>query len=167
MISKAKLSYLRISPRKVRLVADLIRGEKVERAQAVLKYTRKKAVLPIVKLLNQAVANAKDKTKSEDKEFYISQIYVDEGPVLKRVFPRSRGKSDVIQKRTSHITLVLDEVKGGKKKTVPASVKTDKKEAMKKDEKPPVKKKAPRKRVGTKTAKKKSRKTTKEIKKKK
>ncbi len=121
MISKAKLSYLRISPRKVRLVADLIRGERVEKAQAVLKYTRKKAVLPILKLLNQALANAKDKTKSEDKELYIAQIYVDEGPSFKRVFPRSRGKADTIQKRTSHITLVLDEVvRREKKEKIPA-----------------------------------------------
>ncbi len=155
MISKAKLSYLRISPRKVRLVADLIRGKRVERAQAVLKYTRKKAVLPIIKLLNQAVANAKDKTKSEDKELYIAQIYVDEGPVLKRVFPRSRGKSDTIRKRTSHITLVLDEVKGGKKK--PASARATAGEGKE----PAVKKKTPKKKSTAKTAdsRKKSKKT--------
>jgi large subunit ribosomal protein L22 len=119
MISTAKLRYLRIAPRKVRLVADLIRGEKVERAQFILSFTQKRAVLPITKLLKQAVVNAKNKDlRIDEKNLYISKILVDEGPRDKRNFPRSRGRADIIQKKTSHITIVLDEIKkeGGKKR---------------------------------------------------
>lgn len=118
MISSAKLRYLRIAPRKVRLVVDLIRGEKVEQAQTILHYTQKKAALPLLKLLNQALANIADKNPKEN--IYISKIFVDEGPSLKRVFPRARGRADMIRKKTSHITIVLDEVK---KKTEKPSLK--------------------------------------------
>ena len=117
MLSIAKLKYLRIAPRKVRLVADLIRGEKVEKAQIILDYTRKKAAIAVLRLLNQAVSNAKDKNlKIEDKNLYISKILVDEGPRIKRTFPRARGRADVIHKKTSHLTIVLDEIKGEKVK---------------------------------------------------
>ncbi|UZE93191.1 MAG: 50S ribosomal protein L22 [Candidatus Nealsonbacteria bacterium] len=111
MISSAKLRYLRIAPRKVRLVADLIRGEKVEEAQTILNFTQKRAALPILKLLNQALANAKDRNlKLDKKNIYVSKIFVDGGPSYKRTFPRARGKADIILKRTSHITIVLEEV---------------------------------------------------------
>lgn len=114
MLSTAKLRYLRIAPRKVRLVANLIRGEKLEGAQVILNFTRKRAALPILKLLNQALANALEKDlKLDKKNIYISQIFVDGGPSYKRTFPRARGRADVILKRTSHITIVLDGV--GKK----------------------------------------------------
>ncbi|MBD3208333.1 MAG: 50S ribosomal protein L22 [Candidatus Nealsonbacteria bacterium] len=113
MISNAKLSYLRIAPRKVRLVADLIRGKKVEEAQVVLNFVRKRAALPILKLLNQAVANAKNEfVNIEEGDLYIAKIMVNEGPTLKRVFPRSRGRADLIQKRTSHIILELGSKSG-------------------------------------------------------
>lgn len=112
MAHQVKLKYLHISPRKVRLVADAIRGKKVDEAQSILSFTVKKASLPVLKLLNSAVANTKEKT---DK-LYISKITVDEGPVMKRVLPRAKGRGDVLKKRSSHVTLVLDEIKENKKK---------------------------------------------------
>lgn len=112
MAHQVKLKYLHISPRKVRLVADAIRGKKVDEAQSILSFTVKKASLPVLKLLNSAVANVKGKT---DK-LYISKITVDEGPVMKRVLPRAKGRGDVLKKRSSHVTLVLDEIKENKKK---------------------------------------------------
>jgi len=107
----AKLRYLRIAPRKVRLVADLIRGKKIEEAQTILNFVRKKAALPLLKLLNQAVANAKNNFRLEEKNLFIEKIFVDEGPRLKRTFPRARGRADTIQKKTSHVTIVLNEIK--------------------------------------------------------
>lgn len=117
MISKAKLSYLRIAPRKVRLVTDLIRGKKVEKAQKLLAFTRKKAALPILKLLNQALANAKSNFQTDESNLYISELLVNEGTRLKRQLPRARGRADIIHKKTSHITLVLDEIDKKAKKT--------------------------------------------------
>ncbi len=134
MISTAKLSYLRISPRKVRLVADLIRGEKVEKAQTVLNFTRKKAALPLLKLLRQAVANAKNKyLKIDEKNLYISKILVNEGTKNKRTFPRARGRADIIQKKSSHITIVLDEIeKKPEKKRLKAAARKRKKKLKEK-----------------------------------
>lgn len=106
---KAKLNYLRISPRKVRLVADLIRGKDVTQAKAILNFTVKRAAKPILKLLNSAVASAKNDFHKEENNLYIKTIKVDEGPALKRWMPRARGRADLIKKRTSHITLILSE----------------------------------------------------------
>lgn len=106
----AKLRYLRIAPRKVRLVADLLRGKTVEEAQNTLHFTAKRAAPPLLKLLKSAIANAKNNFRLEEKELYISKVLVDEGPKLKRWIARARGKADEIQKKTSHITIVLDEV---------------------------------------------------------
>jgi large subunit ribosomal protein L22 len=105
---KAKLSYLRISPRKVRLVADMIRGKKVEEARTVLNFTIKKGSLPLVKLLDQAMANARNNLQVEPYGLYVSEIKVDEGPKLKRWRARSRGQAYEIQKKTCHITLTLE-----------------------------------------------------------
>lgn len=142
MISNAKLRYLRISPRKVRMVANLIRGKKVEEAQVILNFARKKATPAILKLLEQAIANAKDKQADiKEGDLYISEIFVDEGPSYKRTLPRSRGKADIIQKRSSHITITIDNIsnkkkKGAKKITKPVKVEKikDKKESKKKAE---------------------------------
>jgi large subunit ribosomal protein L22 len=109
MAFEAKLKYLRISPRKVRLVADLVRGKKAEEAQAILTFTVKRACLPVLKLLNSALANAKNVAQKDASTLFISKITVDEGPTLKRILPRAKGKADRIMKRSSHITLVLDE----------------------------------------------------------
>jgi len=110
MAITAKLKYLRIAPRKVRLLTDLIKGKTVEEAQNILNFTHKKAAIPLFKLLKQAVAGAKNNFHLEEKNLYISKILVNEGPKLKRVFPRARGHADEIQKKTSHITLILDEI---------------------------------------------------------
>ena len=113
----AKLKYLRIAPRKVRLVADLIRGKSVEEAQNILNFMQKRTVKPFSKLLKQGISNAKNNPPAggqiEEKNLYISKILVDEGPKLKRVFPRARGHADEIQKKTSHITIILDELPKG------------------------------------------------------
>ncbi len=143
MISTATLRYLRIAPRKVRMVTDLIRGENAEKAQVVLNFTRKGAALSILKLLNQAISNAENNFQVDKKNLYISKILVDEGPKAKRFFPRARGKADVIQKKTSHVMITLDEIKKKSKKKKVKKIKKAKlskvtekeKEEIKKDEK--------------------------------
>lgn len=107
----AKLNYLRISARKVRLVADLIRGKNVEQAQNILKFTSKRAALPLAKLLKSATSNAKNNFGLDENNFYISKLLVNDGPKLKRYMPRARGQAYEIQKKTSHIVLVLKEIK--------------------------------------------------------
>jgi len=106
----AKLRYLRIAPRKVRLVADLVRGKSVEEATHILNFTRKRAAKPLLKLLNSAVTNASHNFQLKKENLYISKILVNEGPKLKRWRPRARGVTYEIQKKTSHITLVLTEM---------------------------------------------------------
>ncbi len=140
MISNSKLRYLRIAPRKVRLVADLIRGKKVEKAQKLLAFTRKRAASPMLKLLNQAVANAKNNFQTDENNLYISKLLVDEGIKLKRQLPRARGRADIIYKKSSHITLVLDEIdkkakKAKKKKVVEKKPESVKKEPVQEEEK--------------------------------
>ena len=108
---KAKLNYLRIAPRKVRLVADLIRRKKVVEAETILNFAVKKTSLPLKKLLLSAVANAKNNFQLNPNNLYISKITVDEGPKLKRWMPRARGQAYEIQKKSSHITIILDEIK--------------------------------------------------------
>jgi large subunit ribosomal protein L22 len=143
MAVTAKLSYLRIAPRKVRLVADLIRGKKVSHALNLLEFLPKKSSLPILKLLKQAIANAKNNFQMDESNLYISKILVDEGPKLKRWMPRARGEAHEIQKRTSHITLFLEEIEKKPKKRVQPSIKkeVEKKEEIKKvpEEKPKFK----------------------------
>jgi len=110
MAVRAKLNYLRIAPRKIRLVADLIRGKKVEEAQTILSFTTKKAADSLLKLLKSAIANAKHDFQLEEANLFISNILVDEGPKYKRWRARAKGVAYEIQKKTSHITLVLDEI---------------------------------------------------------
>lgn len=111
----AKLRHLHIAPRKVRLIADLIRGKSAGEAAAILNFITKKASLPISKLLNSAISNAKNNFQLDQTNLYISKITVDEGPKIKRFMPRARGSAYEIQKKTSHINLVLDEVKKSEK----------------------------------------------------
>jgi len=134
MAATAKLRYLRIAPRKVRLVADLIRKKKVEEAQTILNFTIKKAALPLLKLLNSAVANARNSIQLEAKNLYISKIIVDEGSKYKRWMPRARGVAYPIQKKTSHVTLVLEEIGPGKK--IKKIKKAEEKKKLPKIEKP-------------------------------
>jgi len=105
----AKLKNLRIAPRKVRLVAEIVRRKSAEEAQVILNFTTKKAAPALLKLLKQAVAGARTNFQIEEKNLYISKILVDEGPKYKRWMPRARGMATPIYKRTSHITLILDE----------------------------------------------------------
>jgi len=107
---KAVLRHLRIAPRKIRLVADLIKGKKALEAQTLLRFTTKKSATPILKLLNSALSNAKHNFQLEEENLFISQITVDEGPKLKRWQPRARGRVSEIQKKTSHVTLILNEI---------------------------------------------------------
>lgn len=106
---KAKLSNLRISPRKVRLVAGLIRGKMVNEAKNQLVFLTKRSAEPVLKLLNSAIANAKNNEKLNEENLIVSEIFVDGGPVLKRSMPRAFGRAATILKRTSHVTIVLEE----------------------------------------------------------
>lgn len=124
----AKLNYLRIAPRKVRLLADLIRGKKVSQARAILDFSLKKGARPLKKLLESGVANAKNNFQLAEEDLWLSEIKVDEGPKLKRWRARARGRAAEIQKKTSHLTLVLS---GEKKK---ARVKKPKEKLAEKEE---------------------------------
>ena len=111
MQAKASIKYIRTSPRKARQVIDLIRGKNVSEALDILTFTDRAAARIIEKLLKSAIANAEEK-KEEKKDidsFVIRKATVDGGPVLKRFMPRARGRATMIRKRTSHITLVLEE----------------------------------------------------------
>ena len=110
MQSTAHLRYARISPRKVSIVGDLIRGKDVKYARAVLTHTPKAASYLLLKTLNSACANAEDKYEGVDTEaMYVSQVLVGAGPTLKRIMPRARGRAFRILKRTSHITVTVAE----------------------------------------------------------
>jgi len=105
---KAKLRYLRVAPRKVRLVADLVRGKDIDEAISALTFTRRAASEPIRKLIESAVSNAEAAGADIDRLF-VSTIYVDHGPTLRRFKPRAMGRATRINKRTSHVTCVLAE----------------------------------------------------------
>jgi large subunit ribosomal protein L22 len=113
MEASATLKYLKASPQKVRLVADLVRGKKVEEALQILRFTKKSCAKDLEKLLRSAVANAENKEATADvDDLVVSKIYVNEGPREKRVQPAPMGRAYQIQKRKSHITVhVSDEVK--------------------------------------------------------
>jgi large subunit ribosomal protein L22 len=113
MEATATLKYLKASPQKVRLVADLVRGKKVEEALAILRFTRKSCAKDLEKLLRSAVANAENKEAGADvDELVVSKIYVNEGPREKRIMPAPMGRAYRFQKRQAHITVhVSDEVK--------------------------------------------------------
>ena len=101
-----------MAPRKVRSVADLVRGLSVNEAEAQLMLVRKRAAVPLFKLLRSAVADLKNNKRGEPEKFYIESLRVDEGPMLKRFLPRARGMATPIQKKSSHVTLVLAEKEG-------------------------------------------------------
>lgn len=108
---KAQLKHLRISSRKVRLVVDLVREMKIGEARTQLKFINKKSAELLLKLLNSAVANAKNNFNLNEGSLYISKIIVNDGRILKRWRPRAMGRSARINKRTSNVTIVLDETK--------------------------------------------------------
>ena len=109
MEAKAVAKYVRIAPRKVRVVMNLIRGKNVADAFAILKFTPKAGADVIAKVLKSAVANAENNFDMNVDKLYISSAYVDQGPTLKRIHPRSRGQAFSIFKRTSHVTVVVAE----------------------------------------------------------
>ena len=113
MEAKAIAKYVRISPRKVRQVVNLIRGKKVSDAFAILRFTSKGSAVDVTKVLKSAVANAEHNYDMNADDLIVSQIYVDEGPTMKRIKPRARGRADRIMKRSSHITVFVGEKKGG------------------------------------------------------
>lgn len=142
----AKLNYLKIAPRKVRLMANSLKGLSVSEAEAQLLTSSKRARLPIIKLLRSAVANAKNNSQMNLSQLFIKEIRIDQGPMLKRHMPRAMGRATPIQKKSSHITLILAEseklksprFKIVKPKKVSGKIKTEKlkKEKETKIEKP-------------------------------
>ena len=105
--AKAILRFVRIAPRKARVVLDLIRGQQVSHALTVLKYTPRAAAKVVEKLLRSAVANAEQKELGDGENLWVSRAYADGGPTLKRFRARSMGRANSIHKRTSHITVVV------------------------------------------------------------
>lgn len=109
MEAKAIARYVRLTPRKARLVADLVRGKSALEALDVLSFTNKKAAGTIKKVLNSAIANATNNFEMDEEKLFVSTILIDEGPVLKRLKPRAMGRADIIKKKTSHVTVVVSE----------------------------------------------------------
>lgn len=143
---KAKAKFIRMSPRKVRLVIDMIRGKQVEEALDILNFSNKWAKRPVIKLLNSAIANATHNFNLQKNNLYIKTIKADGGPMLKRWSPRAFGRAGMIRKRTAHIEIVLDEIKKEsklkefKKEIKKNKVKEDKAKEVK-NQKPKVKNK--------------------------
>ena len=109
MEAKAVAKYVRIAPRKVRVVMDLIRGKSVADAFAILKFTPTVGAEAIEKVLKSAVANAENNFDMNVDNLYVSSCFVDQGPTMKRIHPRSRGQAFKILKRSSHITVAVEE----------------------------------------------------------
>ena len=110
MESKAYLNYVRIAPRKVSVVLDLIRNKPADLAMAILQHTPKAACEPLSKLLKSAMANAENNHNMDVSKLYVASCSVSQGPTLKRIRPRAHGRAFRINKKTSHITLVLKEM---------------------------------------------------------
>jgi large subunit ribosomal protein L22 len=109
MEAKAVARFIRISPQKARLVADVVRGLEVDKAITTLRFMPKKGAQLIRKVIESAVANASQSQEIDVDTLYVKKIYIDGGPMLKRIRPRAMGRANRILKRTSHITVVLDE----------------------------------------------------------
>ena len=141
---KAKLNYLRTAPRKVRLIADLIRGLNIKEAEIQLRFNSNKVANPLLKLLNSAVANAKNSFNVEKESLFIKSIKINQGPPFKRWRAASRGRAMPVLKKTSHVDLVLGTKKGikiEKKKETKSEIK----EEIKEETKPKISKRAPKK----------------------
>ena len=111
MSAKAQARYVRISPRKIRLIIDEVRGKKVEEALNILSFMQKKGARILKKLIESAVANAQENSDLDVDELRVAKIYADEGPTLKRWRARALGRATMIRKRTSHITVILERIK--------------------------------------------------------
>ena len=112
-VAKAYLKYVRISPRKVKIVLDLIRGKDTNTAMAILQHTPNSAAEPLIKLLKSAVANAEHNFQMDSNNLFISECFVCPGPTLKRVMPRAQGRAFRILKRTSHVTMAVKDKEVG------------------------------------------------------
>jgi len=108
-MTKAKLKNAKISAQKVRLVADQVRNLPAEEALHILNYSNKKAAKIVAKVLNSAIANAENNDGADIDELKLAAIYIDEGPTMKRIKPRAKGRADRILKRSSHITVAVAE----------------------------------------------------------
>ena len=109
MEARAYLKHIRIAPRKVKIVCDLIRGKDVKNAAAILMNTPKAASEPVLKLLKSAAANAENNHQMDPEKLYVSTCYANPGPIIKRIRPRAQGRAFRINKRTSHITIAVSE----------------------------------------------------------
>ena len=109
---KATAKYVRISPTKVRQLTRLIAGQHVDEAKRILQFADKSAADPLLKVLNSAIANAENNDDLDPDELYVDKAFADEGPTLKRYLPRARGRADLMRKRTSNITITLEERSG-------------------------------------------------------
>jgi len=109
--AKAIEKFIRISPRKLRYVADVVRSKKVEEAVDILTFTQKKAALILKKAVESAVANATENHDMNEDDLVVAEVFVDEGPILKRFRPRARGRATKIRKRTSHLTVIVSDGK--------------------------------------------------------
>ncbi len=105
--ARAIARYVRTSPRKVRVVIDLIRNQPIDKARTILQFSDRRAALVVSKVLNSAVANAQNNFNMRADDLYVKACYVDEGPTLKRIRPRAKGSASRINKRTSHITVIV------------------------------------------------------------
>ncbi len=109
MEAKATGRYIRVSPQKARLVVDMIRGKKVDEAITILSLCKKRVAPVILKLLRSAVANAENAGSVDVDNLYIKKAFVDQGPTWKKLFPRAMGRANIMRRKTSHITIILDE----------------------------------------------------------
>ena len=112
MEAKAIARHVRMSPRKVRRVVDMVRGKSVDEALTILKYAPYVAAEPVYKVVASAAANAENNLNLTRDDLYVAKAYVDAGPTMKRILPRLRGMADRILKRTSHITVIVREREG-------------------------------------------------------
>ena len=109
MPAVAQIKYIRMTPRKMRVVADQVRGKGIQSAIDYLSFCRRRAALPLIKLLKSALTNADRKGGIDLDNLYVKEITVDKGPTMRRWMPRARGMATQILKRTSHVKVVLDE----------------------------------------------------------
>ena len=110
METRAAAKFIRVSPRKIRLVMDQVRGRKVEEALNILSFAPQKGARILKKLINSAVANAEQNSNVDVDSLYVKRLYADEGPTMKRWRPRAQGRATRINKRTSHLTVIVDEM---------------------------------------------------------
>lgn len=137
MDSKATAKYVRMSPRKVRLVVDIVRGLSVQKAEHALSLLNKKAARPVSKVLHSAIANAEHNFDAKKSELFVKFIAADEGPTLKRWQPRAFGRASMIRKRTTHITVVVSD---GKEATADTKIEKKAEEPKQTEEKKLTKK---------------------------